>query len=71
MVNRLSSYFPKYGHSATETYKRIDCNSDMMQQSTCLTIKPVAVNNFDCISMDQASGLMMVAPTKSYSFLLV
>ena len=55
-------------------YKRIAYNLNVMRQSACLVINPITVDGyaalFNCTPMDRASDSMM-APTYSYSFLLV
>ena len=55
-------------------YKRIGYNLNVMRQSACLVINPITVDGyaklFNCTPVDRASDSMM-APTISYSFLLV
>ena len=52
-------------------HKRIGYDSNGMQQSACLVINPISVDNFaalfNCTSVDQASDSMM-AQTYSYAF---
>ena len=52
-------------------YKRIGYNLNVMRQSACLVINPIAVDGYaallNCMPVDRASDTMMV-PTLSYSF---
>ena len=47
----------------TKCYKRIGYNSNVMQQSACLVINPITVDNFaalfNCTPGDRASDTMM------------
>ena len=51
--------------------KRIRYNLNTVQQTACLVINPITVDNFaalfNCTPVDRASD-SMIAPTKSYSF---
>ena len=52
-------------------HKRIGYDLNVMQQSVCIVINPIMVDNFaalfNCTSVDRASDSMMV-PTYSYSY---
>ena len=52
-------------------HKRIGYDLNVMQQSACLEINPITVDNFaalfNCMPVDQASDSMM-APTLCYLF---
>ena len=52
-------------------YRRIGYNLNVMQQSACLVLNPIMVDNyasfFNCMPVGRASDSMMV-PTKSFSF---